>query len=627
LRKLTKLFNDSGDHGMILRAECEGKVGRSAAICNGTSDLTLHETNKYRAVWGLSEIPESEWTGAKKEHSSNKPKVTTHLENVGTALARRIEGLATIKEGSGCNCQLLSSKMNEWGIAGCERERPYIIEQLLKNSEVLDVSLSKASIAYVKGAGIVQATGTAIKLASDWWSGKDVEHEAKVSGANWLLDASIEDVKKKKLKPIAKCSTPSLISIPLSKEQRELHRKAVASKPAQPDPFDNPVIHFGAHLWPIRGNWEWHVDRWNEVAETITGHCVVGISDCTDCGIVSIDEVRERLSDRFEIVVVENSKEGENPTFRHLQQMIPHGNNDLLIYAHGKGVRPHTAASESVRVWTEIMYETVVYNHSEIIRRMAEGYRSFGSFRTFGDAPLSPRHRWHYSGTFFAVRAKYLTGEVKPEYGGVEAWCGDHIPSSLSWCEFADSAELKAGYDLARMYPMRVDAQMQWECDRLGGTRCEQHKRELDWFVSHLNPNERILVIGSKHGGLEQQLRASIPDVKLTSVDIAPAKDNTEIVIVGDSSVEETQQRIHEAGPYDVIFIDGDHSYAGVKSDFEFALKLNPRIIALHDIADAVKHRREGCEVDRLWKEIRATENTSEKIVGCGWGGIGIVHR
>ncbi len=624
---------------MILRAECEGKVGRSAAICNGTSDLTLHETNKYRALWRLDPIPESEWTGVKKDRPAKKPKVATHSEKVGTALAKRIEGLATIKEGSGCNCEMLSSKMNEWGIAGCERERAYIVEQLLKNSEVLDVSLSKASIAYVKGAGIVQATGTAIKLASDWWTGKNVEHEAKVSGANWLLDAAIEDVKKKKLKPIATCSKPSRISIPLSKEQRELHRRAISSNPPKPDPFDNPVIHFGAHLWPIRGNWEWHVDRWNEVAERIEGRCVVGISDCRDCGIVSIDEVRERLSDRFEIVVVQNSKEGENPTFRHLQQMIPHGDNDILIYAHGKGVRPHTAASESVRVWTEIMYETVVYNHSEIIRRMAEGYRSFGSFRTFGDAPLSPRHRWHYSGTFFAVRAKYLTGEVKPEYGGVEAWCGDHIPASLSWCEFADSAELKAGYDRDRMYPMRVDAQMQWEVDRIGGPRCEQHKRELDWFLGIIDKTfgeyvnrygmifpVHVLVIGSRNGGLEYQLQQR--GHTTVSIDIAPQPDNAvENLIFGSSADLEVQRKARDCGPFDVIFIDGDHSYAGVKSDFEFALTLNARIIALHDIADAVKHRREGCEVDRLWKEIKATYNTSEKIVGCGWGGIGIVHR
>ena len=125
---------------------------------------------------------------------------------------------------------------------------------------------------------------------------------------------------------------------------------------------------------------------------------------------------------------------------------------------------------------------------------------------------------------------------------------------------------------------------------------------------------------------LEHQIRKRYPAVAIVSCDIAPQRDNKEFVIVGDSSKEEIQIEIRKHGPYDVVFIDGDHSYAGVKKDWEFTRTLSPRVIAFHDIAYAKKHYEEGCFVDQLWGEIRSTqEYTHEKIVGCGWGGIGVV--
>ena len=143
----------------------------------------------------------------------------------------------------------------------------------------------------------------------------------------------------------------------------------------------------------------------------------------------------------------------------------------------------------------------------------AEGYKTLGSFRTFGHVPLNVRNKWHYSGTFYSVRAKYLNRPVKDGYGGVEIWPGEHFTAGQCWNEFADNRPLKAQYDFRFMYPRTIDDQMQWEVDRLGGPRCEQHKRELDWFLNYVKPDDKILVIGSKHGGLEHQIRKSKKDV------------------------------------------------------------------------------------------------------------------
>ena len=56
----------------------------------------------------------------------------------------------------------------------------------------------------------------------------------------------------------------------------------------------------------------------------------------------------------------------------------------------------------------------------------------------------------------------------------------------------------------------------------------------------------------------------------------------------------------------DFLFIDGDHTYAGVKNDFEGYSKLVKKggLIAFHDIAppQTEKYR---CQVDKFWNKIK----------------------
>lgn len=583
-------------------------VGRMHDIASGEAGLSLATVRAYREIWISQgyELPPEPTVQVRPK----KPPVARHpREAVGTALKTRIENLITIKTGEGCGCQNLATEMDTWGIAGCEQRRDQIIKHLVANRSVLVDAL--------KWTGFFgHAVGLAIEFIPDMMLR---------AGAATLLNQAIADARTASPIRPRHTSQRSPIVMELSPEQIRLRNAAQSTVPPEPDCFTGtPVIHFGAHLWPVRGNWEWHAERWNEVAAGINGRCIVGI--VTDGTTSTIDEVRQRLSDRFELFEATNTKQGENPTFRELQKRIPQGQDDVLLYCHAKGVRQHTASSESVRLWTEIMYETVIHNTQGIVEKLAQGYKCFGSFRSFGDAPLKPINRWHYSGTFFAVRAKHL-GEktVKEGYGGVEAWPGDHFKAADAWNEFRDAPGFKFGYDLNAVYPAIVNAQMQWEVDRIGGPRCEQHKRELDWFLAKLSPNSHVLVIGSRNGGLEFQLQKN--GHTTVSIDIDPQPDNTvENMIVGSSTDANVQAAVRSQGTFDVVFVDGDHSDGGVNADWQFAQSLNPRLIAFHDVAAAIKHRNEGCEVDRLWREIKAAgRKTDEKIVGCGWGGIGIV--
>ena len=65
-------------------------------------------------------------------------------------------------------------------------------------------------------------------------------------------------------------------------------------------------------------------------------------------------------------------------------------------------------------------------------------------------------------------------------------------------------------------------------------------------------------------------------------------------------------------GSVDFMFIDGDHTYEGVKADFiNFSSLVKPGgYIAFHDIRDTEHHRKIGCNVAQFWNELK-TNNPS----------------
>jgi predicted O-methyltransferase YrrM len=79
--------------------------------------------------------------------------------------------------------------------------------------------------------------------------------------------------------------------------------------------------------------------------------------------------------------------------------------------------------------------------------------------------------------------------------------------------------------------------------------------------------------------------------------------------------------------PVDFLFIDGDHTYEGVKQDFEMYSQLvRPGgIVAFHDILPHPNHP--DCQVDRFWNEVKVQFQYQECVErrNQGWAGIGVL--
>jgi predicted O-methyltransferase YrrM len=160
----------------------------------------------------------------------------------------------------------------------------------------------------------------------------------------------------------------------------------------------------------------------------------------------------------------------------------------------------------------------------------------------------------------------------------------------------------------------------------------------------------RSLEIGTNYGGTLLLLcNLSAPRATIISVDLPsgrfgggyprrkiplfrkfPKAGQQLCLIRGDSHVETTKERvlrILNGELLDYLFLDGDHTYEGVRRDFEMYAPLvrSGGLIALHDIA--VHNRDSECQVDKFWSELKNRYRHQEIVEDPkqGWAGLGIL--
>lgn len=184
--------------------------------------------------------------------------------------------------------------------------------------------------------------------------------------------------------------------------------------------------------------------------------------------------------------------------------------------------------------------------------------------------------------------------------------------------------------------------------------RVDQKKPE---FLSLLNKvaesgAKRILEIGGRRGGSSILFaQAAGDDASVLTVDLnnkgGRLKSLNELIKgrdvlfwQGDSHTDESFERVKnylDGALFDVVFIDGDHTYEGAKQDFMNYSKLAKKggIIALHDIQEDYKTRF-GVDtnswtggVPTFWQEIKAADFNTEELISDPYQdgyGIGVVY-
>jgi predicted O-methyltransferase YrrM len=157
-----------------------------------------------------------------------------------------------------------------------------------------------------------------------------------------------------------------------------------------------------------------------------------------------------------------------------------------------------------------------------------------------------------------------------------------------------------------------------------------QHPMELRQICHWVKDAFSILEIGSRYGETLRFMAASMSGNKIVAVDMPDAEGHGDPnclpmladrvlwlnthgynidLIVGDSHHKNTLEEVKKHGPFDVVFIDGDHSYEGVKQDWEDYGQLGDMVI-FHDIVPG-----NGLGVSKLWNEIRDTRYSFQEFI------------
>jgi predicted O-methyltransferase YrrM len=137
-----------------------------------------------------------------------------------------------------------------------------------------------------------------------------------------------------------------------------------------------------------------------------------------------------------------------------------------------------------------------------------------------------------------------------------------------------------------------------------------------------------LLEIGAYSGGCTYAY-SQLCD-KVVTVDLehrGKEKFDNVFYICGDSHSETIIEKVKAQGKFDVIFIDGDHTYEGVKMDYEYYKDMlnDGGIICFHDIWESEDCIRQNCHVYKLWNELKVNHKYLELGDVKTWGGIGAV--
>tara|TARA_R110000822_G_scaffold306865_1_gene433448 strand:- start:1561 stop:2769 length:1209 start_codon:yes stop_codon:yes gene_type:complete len=358
-----------------------------------------------------------------KRMPNKRRSATVVREPVGTALKARIEGLLTIKSGKGCGCTNLAAQMDQWGIAGCERERETILNALTANRDILTQALRSHQ-------GIIaQAGGLISSLLPD---------SIMRLGAGILLNEAIADVRNRP-KPIRRPLKPT-------------DEKRAARFTFEPsDNWTSTTRHLTFHIWPTKTHdgWKWNLQQLAKRWGLFNGTKVMAVALSHDAETAAtVVDYASSIGIAFDHVIgIQNNK-----TIREVATWVPMlrllnpssaSHSEVVFSAHAKGVR-HSALTSTLETWARIMYEACLDDWPTVENHL-QRYLATGAFKRYNNFTTPGNDCWHYSGTFFWWRLRELGNrnwqQADQKFFGTESWLGLHAKHEETGCLFVDGVQ------------------------------------------------------------------------------------------------------------------------------------------------------------------------------------------
>lgn len=174
-----------------------------------------------------------------------------------------------------------------------------------------------------------------------------------------------------------------------------------------------------------------------------------------------------------------------------------------------------------------------------------------------------------------------------------------------------------------------------------------QDRAELEWFLDlvHWHNVKRYLEIGCRYGDTFKDVASVIgsggygvavdqpwqPEIGLalrTTIDRLPRHGFQASLLVGSSQDLSIVSKVKKLAPFDLVLIDADHRYEGVKADWE---NYGPMasIVAFHDVFAPEGHKdgKHLIGVPQLWNEIKDDYRHEEFETPGSKMGYGVLYR
>jgi len=263
-------------------------------------------------------------------------------------------------------------------------------------------------------------------------------------GAGWLLDESIEHVRRQSAEVLSRQPKRQ----PRVKTHVYSSWRSEADGPVfQMGPFESRIRHLSYFVYPANeDSWKWNLDELSKRFWLFNGRKVLGIVHDRDSATPdAVLEYAASVGMTFDNVLIRPN----SPKQREVVLWVPMLEcfspetakaDEVVFSAHAKGQKYDDP--RHTRDWTDLMYQTCLDDWPSVYNALRTALFA-GSFREYG--LFHKWYDWAYSGSVFWWRlaeiGKRKWRDVDPWFCGTESWPGKMCDPRETACLFLNDSK------------------------------------------------------------------------------------------------------------------------------------------------------------------------------------------